>query len=116
MIVARLKNMGLIFEGYDEKKEDAFTIICPDSPNVMTVFYTYFKERRRECCKCHKTDMYPCMENCDVTIIRHHKHIFPYRFVEKHPLQTHDTDILLLAIMDSAPEELRKIKYPPSYG
>ena len=53
--------------------------------------------------------MYPCMEGCEVTINNHHKHIFSYRFVEKYPSQIHDTDMLLFAIMDSAPEELRKI-------
>lgn len=111
MIIAGLMDMGLLIEGFDDKKTDAFTISYPDTPHVITVLKSYFKEKRRECCQCHKTDQYPCMDLCDVTVIGHHKHIFSYRFVEKHPPTVDDTEILFLAVTDSAPDELRKIQF-----
>ena len=109
MIIAGLMDMGFSIEGFDDKKCDTFTVSCPDTPNLIAVLAAYFKERRRECCKCHKSNMYPCRENCDVTIIGHHKQIFSYRFVEKHPSHTHDTEVLMMAVTDSAPAELRHI-------
>ena len=108
MIIAGLMDMGLTIEGFDDKKTDTFTVSCSDTPNLITVLNAYFKERRRECCKCHKADMYPCTDNCDVTIVGHHKQIFSYRFVECRP-RTHDTEVFMTAVTDSAPAELRDI-------
>ena len=102
-------DMGLFVEGFGTKDSDTFTVSYPDTPNLITVLKAYFKVRRRECCKCHTSDVYPCMDNCDVRNIRHHFNfgIFSYRFVEQH--NVHDTEVFVLAFTDSAPDELRKI-------
>jgi hypothetical protein len=68
LVIAGFMDMGLSIEGFDDKKSDSFTVSCPDSPNLITVLGSYFMERRMECCKCHKTDVYPCMENCDTAV------------------------------------------------
>jgi len=111
MIIAGFMDMGLLIEGFDDKKAETFMVSCPDTPNLITVLNAYFKERRRECCKCRKADVYPCMKDCYVTFVGHHKQIFSYRFVEQHPPNTHDTEVLFMAVTDSAPEALRKIQY-----
>ena len=111
MTIAGLMDMGLHIEGFDDKKADTFQLSCPDTPHLITVLKAYFKERRRVCCQCHRADSYPCTDHCDVTIVGHHKHFISYRFVEAHPTGTHDTDILLMAVTDSAPEELGKIQH-----
>jgi len=104
-------DMGFFIEEFDNKKSEVFRVSCPDTPNLIIVLNAYYKERRRDCCKCHKAEKYPCMEDCFVSYVNHHDGIFSYRFVEEHPPNTHDTEIFFLAVTDSAPEELRKILF-----
>ena len=103
-------DMGLYFEGYDNKKSGTFTISCPDTPNLITVLCAYYKDRPlRDCYMCEGDENSPCHEGCDMRTVRQHWHIFSYRFVEEFPPGTHDTEIFFSAVTDSAPEELRKI-------
>jgi len=106
-------DIGLIFEGLKDKKSDIYTISYPDTPNMLRVFKSYFKERRRVCCKCHKVDNYPCMDNCPQTYISYHQLFgtFSYRFIEQFPANIDDSEIFFLAFTDSMPKDLQEIFY-----
>ena len=110
-IVKGLLDMGLSIEGFDDKATDTFTVSHLDTPQILTVLKAYTKERRRECCRCHKHDVYPCQENCNQMKVGDHREfgILSHRFVQKHSSDIHDTEVLMMAIADSAPPELAEI-------
>ena len=84
-----LVSHGFHMEKYDIKESSVFTVSYPDIPNLMTVLFSYFKER-------------PDGQ-------KNHVHVFSYRFVENPAVQTHET--FFLAKTDGEPKELRDIYY-----
>ncbi|MCL2406804.1 MAG: hypothetical protein FWC95_02630 [Defluviitaleaceae bacterium] len=108
-MIEGFSDMGLLIEGFDDKKSKTFTVSCPDTPRLFAFLKAYLKEQQRECCKCHMHEVYPCKEKCLQRVVCHQRNILSHRFFEKHPPEMHDTGTLMLAITDSAPPELAEI-------
>jgi len=72
----------------------------------------YFMGSQKECVKCHMTEVYPCHNNCNTLKYPVHQQrvVLSYRFVEKFSLPISWTDRLVMAFVDSAPQELGKIQ------
>ena len=79
-------NMGFQIEGLDNKKSDIFTVSYPDTPQIIPVLFSYFRNGRNDC-------------HC----------VFSYRFVEDSAAQNRET--FFLAKTDGEPEQRREIYY-----
>ena len=81
--------MGLQIEEFDNKKSTTFTASYPDTPNLIRVLCSYFKNRLNDS--------------------HNHVNVLSYRFVEDSA--EHTRECLFLAKTDGEPEHLREIYY-----
>ena len=90
-------DMGLLIERLDDKNAQEFMVSCPDTPNLITAFYSYFKHQGN------------CIKDCNKCVKRcwHHIRDFSYRYVEateRTPRETH-----YLAHIEGTPNKIREI-------
>ncbi|MCL2404547.1 MAG: hypothetical protein FWC92_03250 [Defluviitaleaceae bacterium] len=119
MLLKGIAQHGFFIEGLDDKKAAAFTVSCPDSPNVMRVLQAYFRSRPNPegCTKCTKD----CTEqaHCWQTNYYRHAKLLSHRFVEAcesadvhAPYSMADVGKAeFLARTDYLPESLRQTHY-----
>jgi len=94
----KFADIGLSIESLDDKKEPVFTISCHDTPNMITVIYSYFVNQEvdciRDCSKCMKKHWYNTRD-------------FSYRYVEASERLPQET--YYLAHTEGAPNDAREI-------
>ena len=99
-------NNGFYIEELDNKKSPVFIVSYPDNPKLISVLYSYFKNRRSDCHQCGDK----CTgDDCSQFFDYRHVRFFSYRFVEAPSIQTREP--FFLAKTDGEPEQLRRIYY-----
>jgi len=91
-------DMGLSIDSVDDKKAQDFTLSCPDTPNLITVMYSYFMYQEISCIE----DCGKCMKKC-----WHHVKNFSYRYVEATERPPQET--YYLAYTEGTQKEVRDI-------